>query len=55
MFFHHDVVDDHDVIAQVCDKAHDKPVPVCFRFAHTLADVYSDVEAHAGTSTIKRQ
>ena len=53
VFFHHDVVDDHDVIAQVCDKAHDKPVPVCFRFAHTLADVYSDVEAHAGTSTIK--
>ena len=47
------VVDDRDVIAQVGDKAHDKPVPVCFCFAHTQADISSDVEAHAGPSAIR--
>ena len=52
-FLHRDVVEVHDVIAQVGDKAQAKPVPVCFCFAHTLADICSDVEAHAGTSAIK--
>ena len=52
-FLDSDVIDDRHVIAQVGDKAHDKPVPVCFCFAHTLVDIRSDVEAHAGTSAIK--
>ena len=52
-FLHSDVVNVHDVIAQVGEKAQDKPVPVCFCFAHTRSDISSDVEAHAGTSAIK--
>lgn len=51
-FLDNDVVDDDDVIARVGDKAHDKPMPVCFCFAYTLADISSDVEAHTGTSAI---
>ena len=52
-FLDSDVVDDREVVARVGDKAHDKPVPVCFCFARTQADISSDVEAHAGTSAIK--
>ena len=48
-----DVVDDHEVIAQVGCKAHDKPIPVCFCFAHTLDDIRNDVATHNGASAIK--
>lgn len=52
-FLDSDVVDDRDVVAQVGDKAHDKPVPVCFCFAHTRADIRFDIAVHAGASAIK--
>ncbi len=54
VFFHDtDVVDESEVIAQVGGKALARPIPVCFCFAHTKADIGIDVAAHGGTSTIK--
>ena len=52
-FLHTDVVDESEVITQVGGKALAQPIPVCFCFAHTKADIGIDVAAHDGTSTIK--
>ncbi len=46
-------VDTDAVITQVGDKATDRPVPVCFCFAHTADDLVADAAAHDGVSTIK--
>lgn len=40
-------------ITQVAHKATDRPVPVCFCFAHTADDLIADAAAHDGVSTIK--
>ena len=52
-FLDTDVVDESEVITQVGGKALAQPIPVCFCFAHTNADIRIDVAANDGTSTIK--
>ena len=46
-------VDADAVITQVAHKATNRPLPVCFCFAHTTDDLVVDAEAHDGASTIK--
>ena len=46
-------VDDNAVANQVGHKALRQPVPVCFCFAHTAAEIVADAAAHDGSSTIK--
>jgi hypothetical protein len=46
-------VDTDAVITQVAHKATNRPVPVCFCFAHTADDLVVDAVSHDGTSTIK--
>lgn len=41
-----DVVGESEVIAQVGGKSLARPIPVCFCFAHTGADIGTDVAAH---------
>jgi hypothetical protein len=48
-----DVIDESEVVTQVGGKALARPMPVCFCFAHTEADIGLDVAANGGTSTIK--
>jgi hypothetical protein len=48
-----DVVDESEVITQVGGKALAQPIPVCYCFAHTRADIGIDVATNGGTSTIK--
>ena len=52
-FLDSDVVDESEVITQVGGKALAQSIPVCFCFAHTYADIRTDVAASGGTSTIK--
>lgn len=52
-FLDTDVVGESEVIAQVGRKALSRPIPVCFCFAHTTADIEVDVAVNDGTSTIK--
>ena len=54
MFFLDDSVVDQDVVVtRVGLKATDKPIPVCFCFAHTIGDLAADLREHDGRSTIK--
>ena len=46
-------VDADAMITQVAHKATDRPVPVCFCFAHTADDLVADAAAHDGASLIK--
>lgn len=46
------IIDVDAVITQVAGKATDRPLPVCFCFAHTADAIIADAEAHGGTSTI---
>lgn len=47
-----ETVTEDEVITRVGSKASDKPIPVCYCFAHTQADIVADLAAHDGTSTI---
>ena len=54
VFFLDEAVVDQDVVAtRVGLKAADKPIPVCFCFAHTIDDLAADLREHDGRSTIK--
>ena len=54
VFFLDDSVVDQDVVVtRVGLKATDKPIPVCFCFAHTIGDLAADLREHDGRSTIK--
>ncbi len=46
-------VDADTVITQVAHKAINRPMPVCFCFAHTADDLVADAVEHGGVSTIK--
>jgi hypothetical protein len=48
-----DVVDESELITQVGGKALAQPIPICFCFADTKADIGLDVAANGGASTIK--
>lgn len=51
-FLDDDTVPEDEVVARVGAKATDKPIPVCYCFAHTSADITADLVAHHGASTI---
>lgn len=50
-----EIVDADEVRTQVGHKATDKPMPVCFCFAHTAVDIGADADAHEGVSAIKAE
>ncbi len=52
-YLDHVTVDVDAAITQVAHKATDRPVPVCFCFAHTVDDLVADAAARDGVSTIK--
>jgi hypothetical protein len=51
-FLDDDTVPEDELVARVGAKATHKPIPVCYCFAHTSADIAADLVAHHGASTI---